>query len=84
MSVDGPLPERFEAAGVRALAMTMVDNGGITRVKAVPLSRLERVAANGVGMAYIWAAAGTDNLVRKTARIAIAIGRRFKFRVTFA
>ena len=62
MSVDGSLRERFEAAGVRALAMTMVDNGGITRVKAVPLSRLERVAANGVGMAYIWAAAGTDDL----------------------
>jgi len=54
--------DRFEAAEVRALAMTMVDNGGITRVKCVPISRLERVAANGVGMAYIWAAAGTDDL----------------------
>jgi glutamine synthetase len=54
--------DRFEAAAVRALAMTMVDNGGITRVKAVPIGRLERVAANGVGMAYIWAAAGTDDL----------------------
>jgi glutamine synthetase len=54
--------DRFDAAGVRALAMTMVDNGGITRVKAVPAARLERVAANGVGMAYIWAAAGTDDL----------------------
>jgi glutamine synthetase len=54
--------ERFETAGVRALALTMVDNGGITRVKAVPVGRLERVAANGVGMAYIWAAAGTDDL----------------------
>jgi glutamine synthetase len=53
--------ERFEAAGVRALAMTMVDNSGITRVKAVPVSRLERVAQNGVGMAYIWAAAGPDD-----------------------
>lgn len=62
MSVEGSLRDRFEAAGVRALAMTMVDNGGITRVKAVPVSRLERVAANGVGMAYIWAAAGTDDL----------------------
>ena len=57
-----PSRDRFEAAGVRALAMTMVDNGGITRVKAVPIARLERVAANGVGMAYIWAAAGTDDL----------------------
>jgi glutamine synthetase len=57
-----PTRDRFEAAGVRALAMTMVDNGGITRVKAVPLARLERAATNGVGMAYIWAAAGTDDL----------------------
>ena len=38
MSGEWPaLRERFEAAGVRALAMTMVDNGGITRVKAVPV-----------------------------------------------
>jgi glutamine synthetase len=59
--------ETFAAAGVRALAMTMVDNGGITRVKAVPVSRLERVAANGVGMAYIWAAAGTDDLFAEVA-----------------
>jgi len=54
--------QRLAAAGVRALAMTMVDTGGITRVKSVPLGRLERVAANGVGMAYIWAAVGTDDL----------------------
>jgi glutamine synthetase len=54
--------QRLAAAGVRALAMTMVDNGGITRVKSVPLQRLDRVAANGVGMAYVWAAAGTDDL----------------------
>ncbi|MDX6594280.1 MAG: glutamine synthetase [Gaiellales bacterium] len=53
--------ERLEAAGVRALAMTMVDNSGVTRVKAVPIARLERVARNGVGMAYIWAAAGPDD-----------------------
>jgi len=59
--------ETFAAAGVRALAMTMVDNGGITRVKVVPISRLERVAANGVGMAYIWAAAGTDDLFAEVA-----------------
>jgi glutamine synthetase len=57
-----PSRDRFEAAGVRALAMTMVDNGGITRMKSVPIARLERVATNGVGMAYIWAAAGTDDL----------------------
>jgi glutamine synthetase len=57
----GEVRDRFERAGVRALAMTMVDNGGITRVKAIPISRLERVAVNGVGMAEIWAAAGMDD-----------------------
>ena len=50
-SAAAAVRDRFEAAGVRALAMTMVDNGGITRVKVVPLGRLERVAENGVGMA---------------------------------
>jgi glutamine synthetase len=52
---------RLEAAGARALAMTMVDNGGITRVKTVPLGRLAQAAENGVGMAKIWAAAGVHD-----------------------
>ncbi len=47
--------------GVRVVAMTFVDNGGITRVKIVPLSRLERVAIAGVGMAEIWAISGNDD-----------------------
>ena len=53
--------ERLESAGASALAMTMVDNGGITRVKTVPLRRLARVAENGVGMANIWAVSGIDD-----------------------
>lgn len=36
-------------AGVVAVATTFVDNSGITRVKAVPLDRLPRLAAWGVG-----------------------------------
>jgi glutamine synthetase len=36
--------------GVRGVAVTWVDNSGITRVKAVPLDRLERAAAWGIGV----------------------------------
>lgn len=35
--------------GVRAVSLTWVDNSGITRVKAVPLAKLDSAAAWGVG-----------------------------------
>ena len=41
----GPLAER----GVVGVATTFVDNSGVARVKAVPLSRLPHLAAWGVG-----------------------------------
>jgi len=45
------IAEEFEARGtVSAVAVTWVDNSGITRVKGVPLGKLERAAAWGVGM----------------------------------
>jgi glutamine synthetase len=39
-----------ERGGVSAVAATWVDNSGITRVKAVPLGKLERAATWGIGM----------------------------------
>jgi glutamine synthetase len=39
-----------ERGGVSAVAVTWVDNSGITRLKAVPLARLERAAAWGIGV----------------------------------
>jgi glutamine synthetase len=42
--------ELAERGGVSGVALTWVDNAGLTRVKGVPLSRLERAAAWGVGM----------------------------------
>ncbi len=36
--------------GVSGVAVTWVDNSGITRVKAVPLQKLERAAAWGIGV----------------------------------
>jgi glutamine synthetase len=41
--------ERLVAADVQAIALTFVDNAGVTRVKTVPLERLAKVAAWGVG-----------------------------------
>ena len=39
-----------ERGGVSGVAVTWVDNSGITRVKAVPLGKLERAAAWGIGV----------------------------------
>jgi glutamine synthetase len=38
------------ARGVRLVAVTWVDNSGITRVKAVPLEKLDSAAAWGIGV----------------------------------
>lgn len=43
--------ERLRAAAVEAVAVTWVDNAGITRVKAVPLTALRHTAEWGVGAA---------------------------------
>jgi glutamine synthetase len=45
--------EELSAAGVAAIALTWVDNVGVTRVKAVPTARLAHAAAWGVGMSAV-------------------------------
>ena len=42
------------ARGVAAVALTWVDNSGVTRVKAVPLTRIEHAAAWGVGASPVF------------------------------
>jgi glutamine synthetase len=42
------------AKGVTTVALTWVDNAGITRVKCVPLARLEHAAAWGVGASPVF------------------------------
>lgn len=41
--------------GVRAVAITIVDNAGVTRVKTFPTSRLERAARWGIGLTPVFA-----------------------------
>jgi len=46
--------ERLAAQGVTMVALCWVDNAGITRVKTVPLGRLERAAGWGIGMSPVF------------------------------
>ncbi|MER5630305.1 glutamine synthetase family protein [Streptomyces nitrosporeus] len=52
-SVDRAMTGMSEA-GVRVVALSWVDNAGISRVKAVPLGRLSQLAARGVGMSPVF------------------------------
>jgi hypothetical protein len=48
------IAKELAAQGVRAVALTAVDNAGITRVKVVPVARFGHVAAWGVGMSPVF------------------------------
>ncbi|HEY7174567.1 MAG TPA: hypothetical protein VH442_06595, partial [Micromonosporaceae bacterium] len=45
--------EELSAAGVAGIALTFVDNAGVTRVKAIPTARLEHAVVHGVGMSTV-------------------------------
>ena len=49
--------------GVRTVALTFVDNAGITRVKAVPTARLGHASAWGVGMSPVFDAFVVDDSI---------------------
>lgn len=46
--------ETLRSQDVRAVALTVVDNAGITRVKAVPVERLANAVTSGVGMSPVF------------------------------
>jgi glutamine synthetase len=48
------LAQRLADAGVSMVAACWVDNAGITRVKSVPIARLERAAGWGIGMSPVF------------------------------
>src|SRR5690348_2853038 len=51
------------ADGIAGTAVTWVDTSGITRVKAVPLARLEHAAAWGIGMSPVFDAFLLDDSI---------------------
>jgi glutamine synthetase len=50
----GTLAEELAGNGVDAVALTYVDNSGITRVKAIPPALLEAAVRHGVGMSPVF------------------------------
>jgi glutamine synthetase len=48
------LAEALSAQGIRAVALSQVDNAGVTRVKTVPVSVLERAVKYGIGMSPVF------------------------------
>jgi len=46
--------QRLADAGVSMVAACWIDNAGITRVKSVPIGRLERAAGWGIGMSPVF------------------------------
>jgi glutamine synthetase len=49
-----PAAGRLRAADVTMVALSWVDNTGVSRVKTIPLGRLERAAGWGVGMSPVF------------------------------
>ncbi len=54
---------RLGAEGVHAVALTWVDNAGVTRVKVVPTSRLAHAVRHGVGMSPVFDVYTSDDSI---------------------
>ena len=54
-------PQELLDAGVRVLAMVLVDNGGIARMKCVPASRAQAAAERGIGWSEVWGLSLADD-----------------------
>jgi glutamine synthetase len=48
------LTQNLITQGIRAVAITMVDNAGVTRVKTVPVSLFERAVRFGIGLTPVF------------------------------
>lgn len=59
---------------VTAIALTWVDNAGITRVKAVPTARLEHAARWGVGMSPVFDVFCVDDSITTSPHIGGPVG----------
>ena len=65
---------RLTGEGVRAVALTWVDNAGITRVKAVPVAMLEAAVTCGVGMSPVFDVFLVDDSITTSAHIGGPVG----------
>ena len=63
------LAESLSVRGVRAVALSQVDNAGITRVKTIPLSLLERAMRYKIGISPIFEIFLVDNSITSNKKI---------------
>ena len=59
----------LRASGIAAVAVTIVDNAGIARVKTVPLAGLERAARWGVGLSPVFDVCTVDDAFTSTGEV---------------
>jgi glutamine synthetase len=62
---DRDISARLGTGGVVAVALTYVDTTGITRVKTVPIARLDKALATGVGMSPVFDAFLLDDSIAR-------------------
>ena len=65
----GAIAAWLSAQHVDAVAVTIVDNAGIARVKAVPLAALERAARWGVGLSPVFDVCTVSDAFTSTAEV---------------
>jgi glutamine synthetase len=70
----GELADALARSGVRAVALTWVDNAGVTRVKAIPVEQLEAVDAWGVGMSPVFDVYLSDDSMTASSRTGGPVG----------
>ena len=60
--------------GVRMVALSQVDNAGVTRVKSVPVSLLERATRFGVGMSPVFEVFVVDDTITSSDEVGGPVG----------
>src|SRR5437773_5963490 len=68
------LTESLTRQGIRAVALTNVDNSGITLVKTVPVSVLERATQFGIGLSPIFDVHLVNDLFTTSAELGGPVG----------
>jgi glutamine synthetase len=54
-------PQELAEAGVRVVALVLVDNAGIARMKCVPIDRIKHAAEHGIGWSTVWGLSLADD-----------------------
>ncbi|MGC9667472.1 glutamine synthetase [Planosporangium sp. 12N6] len=68
------LADYLATSAVRAVALTMVDNAGVTRVKTVPRHRLPDAAAWGIGMSPVFDVFCVDDSITTSPHVGGPVG----------